>query len=439
MRKWINEDYLTPIFETNTSYSEWFGYYNYDVISRDGKKMLCNRADFDGRSITDQDTIELGWYDIFTKTWHHIDQTDSFNWQQGAMLQWLPGEGNEDKVIYNISKNGHFKSVIYNTKDGNKKIIDFPTYCVMPDGQSSISLNYERSYWCRAYHYQTVKNPKYDVQVAEDDGIFKVDFETNTVIRIVKIQDVIRIDPLEDFDKAKHWLEHIMLNKSGTRIAFLHRFTYVKGYTTRVCICNIDGSNLQVLPDWRHNFWSHLGWKGDNSFALYTVRRESITESMKEENHQNVSSISIKRCFISTVKKIMPASIKEKLRKTQESYYQLYTYKDNKMQLVNIYNDPLFSIDGHPSFTNDECYMFTDSYPDNKHMQKLIVFNTDRLKAKLIGLFFATFQGNPASCDLHPKLSWNDQYLVVDTDYSGKHRMCVFQINWEAIRRDMEK
>ena len=93
-------------------------------------------------------------------------------------------------------------------------------------GKYSISLNYERCYWCRAYHYQSVKNPKYNVQVAEDDGIFKVNLETNTVKRIVKIQDVIAIDAPEDFKIAKHWLEHIMINKAGDRIVFLHRYSY---------------------------------------------------------------------------------------------------------------------------------------------------------------------------------------------------------------------
>jgi hypothetical protein len=71
--------------------------------------MLCNRATFDARAITPEDTIDLGWYDITTGDWHFIDSTDSFNWQQGAMLQWMPNDGN--KVIYNISRDNHFKSL----------------------------------------------------------------------------------------------------------------------------------------------------------------------------------------------------------------------------------------------------------------------------------------------------------------------------------------
>ena len=47
MTKQVNEKYLRVLFETNSEYSEWFGYYNYDVISTDGTKMLCNRVNFD--------------------------------------------------------------------------------------------------------------------------------------------------------------------------------------------------------------------------------------------------------------------------------------------------------------------------------------------------------------------------------------------------------
>ena len=47
--------------------------------------------------------------------------------QQGAMLQWMPGDGNETKAIYNKSKDGHFISVICDIESGEKRgmIIDF--------------------------------------------------------------------------------------------------------------------------------------------------------------------------------------------------------------------------------------------------------------------------------------------------------------------------
>ena len=270
----VNDNYLKLLFETDSEWSEWFGYYNYDVISKNGKYMLCNRAAFDAREITAEDSIELGFYDITNGEWHHIDYTDSFNWQQGAMLQWMPND--ENKVIYNISKDGHYKSIITDINSGSKKEIDFPTYCVIPNGRYSISLNYERSYWCRAYHYQPIKNPKYDVQVAEDDGIFKVNLLTNTCERIVDIHDVIALDTAKDFGNAKHWLEHIMINKAGDRIAFLHRYSYGSAYSTRLIICDIHGKNLCAVSGWKENDWSHFGWKGNREFVIYSVKRNAF-------------------------------------------------------------------------------------------------------------------------------------------------------------------
>ncbi len=439
MKKWIDDRFIKQIFQTNTNYTEWFGYYNYDVISSDGKKMLCNRATFDGRAITAEDKIDLGWYNIENGKWHYIDTTNSFNWQQGAMLQWLPGKGNENKVIYNISKDNHFKSVICNIVTGEKKYIDFPTYCVTPDGKYSISLNYERSYWCRAYHYQNVVNPKYNVKVASDDGIFKVDLQNNTAKRIVKIQDILAIDPLDDFDKAKHWLEHIMINKSGTRIAFLHRFTYVKGYTTRVCICDINGNNLQILPNWQHFYWSHMGWKGDDAFVLYTVNRNSITPQMKHHVTQKRNKVvAVKVRVKKVISNFIPKKLKKVIKKPPESYYQLYENKNGKFIFTDIYKDKLLNIDGHPSFTKDGKYMITDSYPDDKGYQRLIIYNTETRKAIKLGSFFSPFIGNPASCDLHPKLSNKDRMIVVDTAYSGKHRMIVFIINWNEVKSELQ-
>lgn len=41
--------YVEKVFETSSSeYSEWFGYYNYDTLTSDHSKLLCNRIKEDG-------------------------------------------------------------------------------------------------------------------------------------------------------------------------------------------------------------------------------------------------------------------------------------------------------------------------------------------------------------------------------------------------------
>lgn len=436
--KKIDNRYVRLIFETNTEFAEWFGYYNYDVINTDGTKLLCNRANFDGRAITANDWIELGYYELGNGEWHHIAYTDSFNWQQGAMLQWMPGKGNETKVIFNCSDKKHFYSVIHDIESGKEERICFPVYCVTPDGKQSITLNYERNYWCRAYHYQSVRNPEYDVRVAEDDGVFAVDLTTGEVKRIVAIQDVITCGHDDVFDTARHWLEHIMISPDGEKFVFLHRFSFGNGYRTRIFIANIDGTDLQEIVGWKNKEWSHFGWKGSHEFAVYTVDNGEFAVKYTQDVMLEVkSSFSLKSFVRDVARTILPQNVKD-LIIGRKKYYQHYKVKEGKFELVDTYGGKLLNIDGHPSFTADGKYMITDSYPDTKGRRRLIIYNTENNKGVLVGLFNAPLRKTLASCDLHPKLSFQGKYVVVDTAYSGRHRMVVMQIRWDNVIKALE-
>lgn len=435
----INEKYLEKVFETQTDYTEWFGYYNYDVLSKNCTKMLCGRTNFEARAITPEDTVQLGYYDLNTKSWVYIGASDSFNWQQGAMLQWLPGEGNQNKVIYNYSDKKKFYSRIVDIQTGEQTSIDYPIYCITPDGRFAITLNYERSYWCRAYHYQSVINEKYDVQIDEEDGIFKVDLVNNAVERIISIKDVIALDADDDFDNAKHWLEHIMINPAGTRFVFLHRFTYGMGYITRLCIADIDGKNLQVVKGWRVNDWSHFGWKGNDEFVIYSVKKSFSQAKYVKSIQKGEQKLSLRRIVSKISNLPLLKQIKNALRAKQSNqYYLVFKYEGDEWKEAGKYDHVLLNIDGHPSFTKDGKYMITDSYPDKKGFQRLIAYNTLNNKAVLLGEFYAPLKGNPASCDLHPKFNASNEYIVVDTACSGKHKMIVFRLNDENIKRVLE-
>jgi hypothetical protein len=434
MMKRVNDKYIKEIFETSSNYSEWFGYYNYDVVNRNGSKMLCNRVGFDARAITKDDSIDVGYYDVKLGEWYKIGNTDSFNWQQGAMLQWIPGDGNENKVIYNYSDKKHFYSRIVDISTDEEKTIDFPVYCITPDGKTAITLNYERSYWCRAYHYQPIQNPDYDVRVAEDDGIFQVDLESGGVRRIVSIQDVISIgyDPV--FKTSKHWLEHIMINPQGSRFVFLHRFSFGNGYRTRIFLANIDGSCLQEIPGWKNKEWSHFGWKGNDEFAIYTVEKSAAAVKYTDSIMQEQKKKSLKSELRDKVKAILPQKFKDKII-GRKKFYEHYVLNNGRFILKDVYDGDMLGIDGHPSFTSDGKYMITDSYPDSKGYQRLIIYNTESKKYVLVGRFYAPLSGNPASCDLHPKLSFAGRYLAIDTAYSGTHKMILFQIKWDAVQK----
>ena len=442
----IISKYLTPLFETSDKSAEWFGYYNYDTLNHDCTKMLCNRAKSENSHIAKNDSIELGYYDIPNGEWHKIGESDSWNWQQGAMAQWIPGEGNESKVIFNCSRDGHLISKIIDIATNEQREINWSIYGITPDGKKSIALDLERSYWCRAYHYQSVANPKKEGRIVEGDGIFEINLESNTRRLLIDIKEIVALSPDKDFDKMKHWVEHIMINPSGTRFCFLHRFSPVSDvlkYRTRICVADIDGQNLQVIPGWDTYMWSHFGWQGANNFAIYTYRRPSIyknfdTTLTTQENSKIFFNLKKQvRNIALLVKKTIPKSFIRRILASNSGYQHYVIDSDGKYHLETFWIKPFFNIDGHPSFTSDGKYMLTDSYPDETNRRRLIVFNTENQKGIVVARMPENKVEGNASCDLHPKLSRDNKHIVFDTTFSGKHSMIAFEINWNLIKQEL--
>ena len=78
----------------------WFGYYDKLQFSPDNRFVLTNKVSFEHRSPTADDVIEVGMIDLHEKDkWIPLGQSKAWCWQQGCMLQWIPGTAS--KVIWN--------------------------------------------------------------------------------------------------------------------------------------------------------------------------------------------------------------------------------------------------------------------------------------------------------------------------------------------------
>src|SRR5947209_16678946 len=70
----------------------WFGYYDKLQFDPTGRYVLGMEVDFEHRSPKPDDEIRLGVIDLEDDDrWTEIGATRAWNWQQGCMLQWLPG------------------------------------------------------------------------------------------------------------------------------------------------------------------------------------------------------------------------------------------------------------------------------------------------------------------------------------------------------------
>ena len=441
MKRKILTDFVKEVFVTPGSDSEWFGYYNYDPLSTDHTRLLCHRTTHEAVAPEKGMTVEVGYYEIQKEEWHRIGISDSWNWPQAASAQWLSTNGKDDSVIYNASENNHNIAVIHDIQSSKDRKLDWSIYGITPDSKKSIAIDMERAHWCRTYHYQSVSNESLNVPIAEGDGIFEIDLVHNTRRCIVAIQDVIAKDADSNFLQLKHWVEHVMISPSGEKFAFLHRFSPIDSpmqYQTRLCIANIDGSNLKVVKGWRDYSLSHFGWKSNDEFCIYSVKipalQKQFLSSIKTSGSKPQGKIGLKSRIIVALKNVIPPSIRSYLKGGRSAnFYQFYKLQNDEYLPTFRLDKPAFNIDGHPSFTKDGRFMITDTYADKKGWRHLYAYNIETGKEVELAKFYEPLVGNPARCDLHPKLSRDNNYVTVDTTNTGKHGMEVYRINWAEI------
>ena len=99
----------------------WFSYYDKAQFSVDDRYVLGMEVDFQDRTPRPEDKIVLGMADLQDHDkWIPFGETKAWCWQQGCMLQWLPGS--ETQVIYNDRQGTQFVSIMPGRIHGGKAL-----------------------------------------------------------------------------------------------------------------------------------------------------------------------------------------------------------------------------------------------------------------------------------------------------------------------------
>ena len=70
----------------------WFGYYDKFEVDPSGRYVLGMEVNFEHRSPRPKDVIRVGMVDLEEgNRWLELGESRAWCWQQGCMLQWLPG------------------------------------------------------------------------------------------------------------------------------------------------------------------------------------------------------------------------------------------------------------------------------------------------------------------------------------------------------------
>lgn len=368
---------ITPI---NDGYEYFFGYYDKSPWDKTDRYMLAIRVKKSYKSVAPNEKGEICLIDTReNNSIRVLGETNAWNVQQGCMLQWL-GPGFSEKIIFNDFENDQFISKILEIKSGKEYIIDKPVYSVAQDGSFAITLDFSRLHSLRpGYGYSNIEDRTEKLNCPDETCLWKIDLQSGETKSLLKYTDFANFEPRDEMMGAKHKVNHIMINPSGTRFMVLHRWYLNNIKYSRLITCDVDGENMYNLSD--DNFVSHCNWKSD----------EEIISFLNKDGFGH-------------------------------GYYLL---KDESDRWESVWKE--LSLDGHPSYSPTKNYAVTDTYPNRQRLS--FVYLIEEKNIKILAKVFNPFKyDNDVRCDLHPKWNREGDMVSIDSVFEGKRGLYVIDL-----------
>jgi hypothetical protein len=370
----------------------FFGYYDLKAWDINDEYHLTHRVSFCDHIPSPDDIATIGMIRMKDLEFIELTQTRAWNFQQGAMLQWLPTAPNS-KIIFNDRVDNRFVTVIFDVNTLKRQILPLPIAALSNNGRTALSINFSRMFTFRpGYGYAGIKDPYENQLHPKEDGIFLMDLETGEYKIILSLYDIMRMKIKEDILKSKILINHITYNTDDSRFIFLSRYMIPakKGWLTAAFTANADGSDVKCIID--YGCVSHYYWVSPCEILVYT-----------DINGQGRN---------------------------------LYLINDRtgKSEFVD---KEVFKEDAHISTSPDRKWILADTYPDKEGFRTLRLYNIKEKKDIILGKFFSpkAFTGD-IRCDLHPR--WNRKGTMVSFDSIHENKRGIYAIDVKEIIANYE-
>jgi hypothetical protein len=365
----------------------WFGYYDKLQFDPTCRYALGMQVDFEHRSPRPDDTIRLGIIDLHEKDrWTEIGTSRAWNWQQGCMLQWLPGS--KDEVIYNDREDDRYVSRILNVKTGKSRTFPIAIYAVSPDATWAVTTDFGRLADTRpGYGYAGVPDKYADVLAPEQAGIWKIDLKSGKPKLIVSYADAARVPyKTADWTGAKHKFNHLLVSPDGSRFIFLHRRRggpdYPKGGITRMFTATPEGKDLYVLDPYGET--SHFIWRDPRHVMAWAYH----------PSHGR----------------------------------KFYLYED-KTENVQVIAPDVMTVNGHNTYLPGNRWILNDTYPDKDRLQHAYLYDTETARRFPLGHFLSPKEyAGEWRCDTHPRFSPDGKMVCIDSPHQGGRQLYLIDI-----------
>lgn len=358
----------------------WFAYYDKLQFDPSSRYCLGNAVDFEHRSPTDKDHIEVGMVDLQDgDRWISLGTSNAWGWQQGCMLQWVPGS--TDTIIFNDRGDGHYISHLVNVSTGEKTTLGRAIYSLSPTGRYAVATDFRRINDLRpGYGYAGFPDPYAGEKTPQATGIERIDLETGEVKMLVSLADIVDVPYPGGFGDGKHWFNHLLVSPDGKRTIFLHRWQTTPGrWATRMFTVGLDGSDLREINPGA-GMVSHFIWRDPDHILAWTKHPSSG-----------------------------PA---------------FYVMEDRPAGSIQAVGTDVMKADGHCTYLPGNQWIVNDTYPTGpERLQEVYLYHVASGRRVSLGGFHSPpeYKGE-WRCDTHPRHNPAGNLLCIDSPHTGQGR-----------------
>ncbi len=366
-----------------------------------------------------------------------VHKTRTWNYPQGARQQWIG-----DSDLFTCNDRADDGSLISHICDGrSRKVVEtlpFPVHCIA--GDKAFYFNYDRIHAVGGYGYNpSVKTRPLRLKDRPgDDGLFIGDIKTRDHHLLVSIAEIASCGEARPVKSGyPHYLTHAMLNPSGTRIVFLHRYRVADGgETTRLMTVGTDGKGLRCLAK---GFLSHFTWIADDELFIWGEDQRALCK-FRESSYLRIPGVL--QCALLAKKAMRMIRGRRKSSGGATHSVQAKAFlriKDAEPLAINKSAIGVLTEDGHPmACPGNLGNLISDTYPNKDGDRTLMFYDVGKNERSDVGKFrmipdkpdISAFDYRLAQCGMDSRVlkKFNrDDYLFYR---SGFH--CDLHPRWSA-------
>ena len=357
----------------------WFSYYDKLQFDLTGRHVLGMEVSFEHRLPEAADPVRLGMVDTADQDrWIDLGVSNAWCWQQGCMLQWLPGSDRE--VAFNDRERDRFICRIQNTRTGESRSLPAPIYALSPDGRTGIGCNFSRLWDVRpGYGYPGLIDPDADKPAPTNSGVYSLDLHTGEQRLLISVAQVLKLGtPFPDWGQAKHYFIHLLFSPDGKRLIVLHRWrTPQKHAGTRMFTTAADGSDIRLVD--ANGLTSHFIWRDERYILAFSDQ---------------------------------PSRGK-----------RFYLFDDWGERAPEPVGPDAMLADGHCTYLPGNKWILNDTYPGRDRLQSPYLYEVTTGRRVALGHFHSPPEYTGEwRVDTHPRVSPDGKKVVIDSPHGGNGR-----------------